>query len=439
MRYALEVTSQVDSRFGSTLRIVWVVLLVGLLWRAVICFAVVPIWQAQQGVGWFPDHYNELAQTLLDQGTLGFGQVGATPTTLRGPGFAAWLAMGLLAGGSAPGWLGFWTSLPGLLAASLVGGLLARRYGNLAAVAGGLTAALHPLPTIIAARSMSDEFHAALGWGALALTALTVWSEPGRDRTYRWALLGGGLMAWHLLTRSSGLLTLVAIVLLALLDRPRRRGLVTLVLVAMLAILPALAWSVRTSRLEQRPVFVQSLVGYNFWLGEGFHRFGTERTRGEHYLARIELILEKAGLDPNDAGTFHWPSITPAQSARMEPLLQRAALHHVLDDPLNYAHRVLIGIYGFWTRAATIERTWQYRLLTLPFLLLAAWGAASALRNRNRPDRLAQLALLTILLHNLAYAAIVAMARNSVQVYPALGYLVGLGVADVIFRIRSRR
>ena len=47
-----------------------------------------------------------------------------------------------------------------------------------------------------------------------------------------------------------------------------------------------------SSRLEHRPVFVQSLIGYNFWLGEGFHRFGTERVTGEHYLARIELILD---------------------------------------------------------------------------------------------------------------------------------------------------
>jgi len=431
------VSLPVDPRCASPHRVVWAVLLAGLLWRALVCFVVVPTWQAQVGVGWFPDHYHDLARTLLEQGALGFGDAGATPTTLRGPGFPIWLALGLLAGGSAPGWLGFWTSLPGLIAASLVSGLLVRRYGRPAAIVGGLTVAVHPLPTIIAARTMSDEFHAALGWFALALTALAVWGETGRNRTYRWAVLGGGLMAWHLLTRSSGLLTLVAIVFLALLDRPRRRGITALVLVAVLALLPALAWSVRSSRLERRPVFVQSLIGYHFWLGEGFYRFGMERARGEHYLERIGLILEKAGLDPHDAETFRWPAITPAQSARMEPLLQREALRHVLGNPLDYAGRSLSGIYGFWTRAATVGRTWQYRLLTLPILLLAAWGAVSALRSRDGPDRLAQLALLTILLHNLAYAAIVAMARNSVQVYPALGYLVGVGVADLISRIRA--
>jgi len=426
-----------EPRSDSAHRVVWAVLIAGLLWRALVCFAIVPSWETRLGVGSFPDHYHDLARTLIEQGTLGFGDAGATPTTLRGPGFPIWLALGILAGGTATGWLGFWTSLAGLLAATLVAGLLARRYGWPAAILGGLTAAVHPLPAIISARVMSDEFHATLGWCALAVTAAAVWGRTGRNRTYRWALLGGGLMAWHLLTRSSGLLTLVAIVLLALLDRPRRRGATALVLVGMLALLPALAWSVRSSRLEHRPVFVQSLIGYNFWLGEGFHRFGTERTSGEHYQARIELILEKAGLDPHDAATFRWTTLTPAQSARTEPLLQRAALDHIRNEPLDYVGRVLTGTYGFWTRAATAGRTWQYRLLTLPVLLLAAWGAACSLRSRDDPDRLAWLALLTILLHNLAYAAIVAMARNSVQVYPALGYLVGVGVADLISRVRS--
>lgn len=415
----------------------WAVLIAGLLWRVAVCFVVVPAWEARVGVGWFPDHYHDLAKTLIDQGTLGFGDAGATPTTLRGPGFPIWLALGLLAGGSAPGWLGFWTGLPGLLAAVLVAGLLARRYGNLAAIAGGLTAAMHPLPTIISARAMSDEFHAALGWCALVASAAAVWGTPEGKRSYRWAVLGAGLMAWHLLTRSSGLLTLSAVVLLVLLHRPRRRGVVALLLVGAIAMLPALAWSVRSSRLERRPVFVQSLIGYNFWLGEGFYRFGTEQTRGEHYRARIELILKHAGLDPRDAGTFRWTALTPEQSAKTEPLLQQAALRHVLDDPAGYAGRVFSGIYGFWTRAATSARTWQYRLLTLPVLLLAAWGAACTLRNRDGPDRVAILALLTILLHNLAYAAIVAMARNSVQVYPALGYLAGVGVADLYRRFRS--
>ena len=427
----------VDPRSSSTHRVIWAVLIAGLLWRALVCFAVVPAWEARVGVGGFPDHYHDLASTLIERGALGFGDAGATPTTLRGPGFPLWLALGLLAGGSSAGWLGFWTSLPGLLAATLVAGLLARRYGTLAAAVGGLMAAVHPLPSIISARAMSDEFHAALGWGALALAAVAVWGRTDRDRAYRWAALGGGLMAWHLLTRSSGLLTLAAIVLLALLDRPRRRGVMALVLLGVIALLPALAWSVRSSRLEHRPVFVQSLIGYNFWLGEGFHRFGMERTTGEHYQARIELILEQAGLDPRDAGSFHWTTLTPEQSARTEPLLQRAALQHVLNEPLDYAGRVLSGIYGFWTRASSTARTWQYRLLTLPVLLLAAWGAVCSLRNRDGPDRLAIMALLTILLHNLAYAAIVAMARNSVQVYPALGYLVGVGVADLIGRLRS--
>jgi hypothetical protein len=198
---------------------------------------------------------------------------------------------------------------------------------------------------------------------------------------------------------------------------------------------------VRSSRLEGRPVFVQSLIGYNFWLGEGFYRFGPERYPGEYYRARIALILDKAGLDPAQAGTFYWTSLTPEQSARTEPRLQREALHRIADAPMDYAWRLTAGIYGFWTSAAGARRTWQYRAATLPFLLLGLWGAICVWRDRGPPgvDLLGSLAVLTVVLHNLAYAAIVAMARNSVQVYPALGYLVGVGVYDLVQRARATR
>lgn len=424
-----------ELRAWTPLRVALAVALAGLVARAVVSFLVVPAWEARAGVGAFPDAYDQLARTLIERGTLGFGEAGATPTTLRGPGYPAWLALGMLVAGRSSGWLGFWSGLPGIAVAGWMAAGLAGRYGVLAGLAGGLATALHPLGVMTSARTMGDEFHAALGWAALAAAAVALWSGD-TQRPSRWALAGGALMAWHLLSRSSGLLTLFALVALLPFRRPLRPRLVAVVLAV--ALVPALAWSVRSSLLESRPVFVQSLAGYNFWLGEGFHRFGPDRFTGEHHVERMELILERAGLDPARAQSFIWRDLTPEESARTERRLQRAALELVRAHPLGYLRRCVVGIYGFWTAGETVERTRQYRLVMLPALLLAAWGAVRVWRGDGRTDELGRVLVLDVAVHNAAYAAIKGMARNSAQLTPAVGYLMGVAIADLARRARAR-
>jgi hypothetical protein len=372
---------------------------------------------------------------MLEQGRFGFGEIGATPTTLRGPGFPLWLAGGMLLGGDSAAWLGFWSSLPGVVVAACLAAWLTRRYGVPAGLAGGLLAALHPLPAAISARTMADEFHSALGWSALAAASVALWA-PSR-RPGRWAAGAGLLMAGHLLTRSSGLLTLVALAIAVLAHRPRRPRLTVLVLA--LSLVPALAWSVRSSRLEHRPVFVQSLIGHSFWHGEGQYRYGPDRYPGEHSVKCIRLILEKAGLDPAGAGGFWWADVTPEESAHQERLLKRAAWQLVLDSPAHYARRVLTGLHWFWTRGTTEARTRQYRLLVFPVLMLGAWGALRLWRARGPSDELGRMCVVVVVLTNLAYAAIIALARDSVQVYSAMAYLVGVGAHDLARRAGAVR
>ena len=121
------------------------ILVAGLAWRLFLSFVFVPAWEARANVGAAPDSYPVLARSLVERGELGYEPYGASPTTVRGPGFPAWLGLGFIAGGENPHWLGFWGGLPGLFAGVLLALLVRRRYGELAALVAGAIAVLHPL------------------------------------------------------------------------------------------------------------------------------------------------------------------------------------------------------------------------------------------------------------------------------------------------------
>ena len=159
--------------------------------------------------------------------------------------------------------------LPGLAGAAIAAFAWFRFRGPSlgAAVAAGL-ASLHPLPAFTSARAMSDEFCAALGFAGLLAWRC---AESDSSRRWSWAVASGLALGGAILTRSSAVLFLLAIVAVALLARSVSR---LLVVVVVLALVPSAAWSVRSSVLEGRPVFVHSLTAFNFWLGESQDRFG---------------------------------------------------------------------------------------------------------------------------------------------------------------------
>jgi hypothetical protein len=283
---------------------------------------------------------------------------------------------------------------------------------------------------------MGDDFYGAVGF-----VALLAWSRALRNGPRRtvlaWTAGAGLLLAVLMLSRSSGLLTLVAAVLVGLRPRAARVS-PTLVLVA-LALAPPLAWSLRSSSLEGRPVFVHSLVAYNFWLGEGYDRAQATAGRGDRYPDALRFVLHQAGYPEKEAGRFWYGELQPREVADLEHKLSRDAIERIRRNPLSYAGRFARGLVQYWFRAQTTRRTLQYVLACLPVLVLAAYGLWTQRGRARRGDALVLLLGLNLALHDIAYAAVLPMARLSVQVYPALAYLVGAGVHGVLASMRRLR
>ena len=391
----------------------------------------VPLWEARANVASSPDAYPQLARTILKTGTLGFGSIGATPTTTRGPGFPLWLCLGIVLGGDDVRWLAFWGGLPGVIVGVLVFGLLLRDYGEAAAVCGGLVVLLHPLPLFVAGRALGDDFTGAVGM--MGLMAFFARVDSPRWRVMS-TLAAGGALALHLLSRSTGLLTLVGLSLAVVCASRRLWRRLAVVLV--IALIPAIIWSIRSSRLEHRPVVIQSLVAYNFWLGEGFDRFGTNELRGVSRRLSMELIFDEAGLDKSRLDRFWWIQLTPGECASIERRLSHEAWKRITDDPSGYLGRVARGLLRFWFGGESALPSRVYVFTAMPVILLALLGAARWISGRISADPLAWAALATILLNMLAYAATIPMARYSVAVYPEMAYLAGMGGGSLVRWIR---
>lgn len=420
-------------RNDRALRVIGTVLLVGVVARVLMAAWFVPAWEASAGVGSFPDAYPVLARSILDEGTLGYGEYGATPTTLRGPGFPLWLALGMLFGLSGPIALGLWTSVPGLVCGALIARLLARRYGNAAGLFGGLVAVAHPLVVFTSARTMGDEVYGVLGFVAIAALVL-----PKGRKTFGAGsvVLSATASALQILTRATGILTWIAIALTGLLFEPRLRRRAAVVLLA--AAIPVAAWSVRSSLLERRPVIVHSLLGYNFWFGEALFRLGESRDAGATRKAAYRLIADKAGMPEFEDPNFWYAGLEPGESSRMERRLLGAAREQILSEPLAYLRRCLLGTVRFWIGADSPRRASLYAAAGLPLLLLALIGLVERNKLESGIDPLVLPLAVTVVLHDLAYAAVWPMARMSVQVYPALAYLAAVGLAYFVSVLRPR-
>ncbi len=419
-------TGAEDGQRSST-RVLIILLLAAVCVRLVVCYALLPRWAESRGATHFPDGYPYLAQSLLEEGTLGFGPWGgASPTTTKGPGFPAWLALGIAAGGDSPAWLGFWSGVPVLVLAFFLGRMLAPRYGTIPMAAAILFLTCHPIAVVLTSRVLPDEFYGTLGMGACL-----AWASASRATTFRWKLalaaLSAMLLGAHMLARSTGILTLVAIVLTELLSPDRRRSLLTASIV-LLALVPPLLWSVRSSRLEGRPVFVHSLAAYNFWIGEAFDRYGYGWNDRNRWRSTMDLLIEKGAIEEQDRAGFHYARLEPRAVAAMETRLQSAAADLFQDHPLKYLGRCVRGLYRFWIQSQSRTRTIQYAVAVVPCLALAAIGAFGVLR-RSPPDAMDILCLAVIALHNIAYAMILPMGRFSVEVYPHVAWLVAAGVS----------
>jgi hypothetical protein len=282
---------------------------------------------------------------------------------------------------------------------------------------------------------MSDDFYAALG--AAGAIAWSIALRPGRP-TWRFTALAGAALALAVLTRSSGIVLVLVSVAFGLARRGTGRRTAATAALAALALAPAAAWSVRTSLLEGRPVFVHSLVYYNFWIGEGIDRHGTGDPPAGNWGRIVAETYEHAGFDTGGAPRWY-TTLAPREVARLETALAAAAATRIRTDPAGYGLRVARGIARFWFQATTARRSAQYLAAVLPVLVVAAVGAVAVLRRSAEapPDDLGRLFLAILLAHNLAYAAVLPVARMSVQVYPELAYLAAAGIAVAVHRTRA--
>lgn len=397
----------------------------GVAVRLLFAMVLVPHLERRANVAPDPDRYADLAASLIDRGELGFSVPGASPTSLRGPAFPAWLAAGMLVGGRSASWIAFWASLPGLIAALAIAVVLRRSHGPTAGLAGGLLCAAHPLACFVSARLLPDEFY-----GAALLAGLVAWHSSLRSaRTLRmlgWAALAGVLLSAASLTRATALCVVFALVATVGLVRPRPLASGAVVILVAASLLGAWTW--RTSNLVGRPAFVESLAGYNFWLGEAADRNGFAGSFGEARARAHELMAREAGTPETRSPSFWYGRLTPREARAFDERLASAGLRRIGDAPVSYAKRFLAGLLWFWIRAETVPRTIQYALVSLPLLGLALFGLGR-LFGTPRPGALpAGLVTITIVVHLVIYAAVCPMARYSVQVYPLMCYLAGVGL-----------
>jgi 4-amino-4-deoxy-L-arabinose transferase-like glycosyltransferase len=393
------------------------VCVVGLAARLLFATVLVPYFEQRARVAPDPDRYADLAASLLDRGTLGFSPPGASPTSLRGPAFPSWLAAGLAVGGRSDRWIALWASIPGLIASLALAAALRKTHGPRAGLIGGLLCAAHPLACFVSARVLPDEFYGSLL--ILALLTFHQSSEAGSTRRIvLWASLTGVLLSAAAMTRATALVVLVAIVALCFWSRPRRVLAGAVVVIVAASLLGAWTW--RTSSLVGRPAFVESLAGYNFWLGEAADRFGFAGDFGRARERAHELMAAEAGTPETRSPSFHYVTLAPRDAREFDEKLVRAGVRSIATRPLAYARRVAAGLFWFWVRAETATRTLQYALVALPLVALGLFGLS---RSSSR------LLLLIVVAHVVVYAAICPMARYSVQLYPLLCYLAGIGIS----------
>jgi hypothetical protein len=334
-------------------------------------------------------------------------------------------------GGRSEGWVAFWACVPGLLAAAAIAALLARSYGRNAGLAGGLLCAAHPLACFVSARALPDEFY-----GAALLLGLVAWQSSLRSpriwHVVGWGGLAGALLASASLTRVTAVGVLILLVVSGLRIKPRPWIPCAVVMVVAAAILAPWMW--RTSALVGRPAFVESLAGYNFWLGAAADRYGFASDFGQARERAHTMMEREAGAQEVRSPSFWYATLSPRQARAFDDDLRTAAWRSIAQRPFSYAARCGSGLLWFWIRAETAPRTVQYAVVALPLLAMSVFGLSKLFARPELGALSARLVVTVVVAHVLVYAAICPMARYSVQVYPLICYLAG-----VVFAGRSSR
>ena len=304
--------------------------------------------------------------------------------------------------------------------------MLGRSHERSAGLAAGLLCAAHPLACFVSARVLPDELY-----GAALFLGLLAWQRSMRSvrepHVLGWAALAGLFLSAASLTRVAALGVVLMLVVTGVLVRPRRwlaSAAVVLVAAGVVG-----SWSWRTSALLGRPAFVESLTGYNFWLGEAADRYGFADDFASARARAHELMTREAGTEETRSASFWSGTLSPRDARTFDARLVGAGLRRVVSHPLSYARRCVFGLVWFWMRAETVSRTVEYALISLPLVALGLVGLRRALLQGPPGALPAGLVAGVVVFHVAIYAAICPMARYSVQVYPLMCYLAGAAFA----------
>jgi hypothetical protein len=235
----------------------------------------------------------------------------------------------------------------------------------------------------------------------------------------------GLLLAAAAVTRVTAVVVLVIVVASGVVAR-RRAAAAGAALVAVAALGP---WLVRSTALAGRPTLVESLAGYNFWLGESADRFGFAPDFGTARERAHRLMTEEAGTIETRTPSFWYGTLTPREAAAFDRRLVGAGARLAAGRPFHYLKRCLAGVAWFWVRAETVGRTAEYAALALPVVSLSLLGLARLARSPGSSPVTAGLLVAVVAVHLAVYAAVCPMARYSVQLYPLMGYLAGVALS----------
>jgi 4-amino-4-deoxy-L-arabinose transferase-like glycosyltransferase len=383
----------------------------------------------------WPDNYDDFALNLINGH--GFALQPGVPSVMRGPVYP-------LLGALIFKLFGPYNLAAVQIVHALIDGLTAlvvfhigktafdRRVGFVAAA----VFAVYPLSVWYSAR-MSMVSLLTLFYTATAWLVIKCYNRP----SVRLSAATGGLFGVTTLTMP--ITTLLPLFLLAawLIARVKPGRAIGHTLVVTLAMAVVMSpWTIRNYRVTGDFIPISLGGGYAMLFGDlwaeqhnGFTPYSkaypTERFLQKLLNERVENILEAEGADPD----FYYLDLDPATAK----VLNRYAVGHVVDHPLQFAKKALIHALYFWYLGNNNIKSVGIFLIQL--LVLLPWLAVGLYFCWKRRVRLSFPLVVLIVYLNGTYAATIANARHGMPAMPLAIVIAAYGFCQLWERHASKK
>lgn len=371
------------------------------------CFVIYPRIATTTHAVLDPDGFGSLGLGVWHYGTLAYYPV-TDPTLDRGPLYPFFIAAALqLSRGSWPQGVQAAQCVLFSLVTALVFWIAGSLWGPKSAVPASAVAALHPFLIWYTSRIWVEVLTTFL-FTALLGCLLAFHLRPSISR----GILLGVVLGLSALCKGTFLPFVLLVPALLGFPRDSRVRWRQAARVGMVAVLVLLPWLVRNAILVRQVVPVHL-------------RYGYELQRGDH-LADTYWKAPFALLRFWDAGTQEILAGAPPLSgsgAERELLLNEALLSRSLQryrrDPLFLLKKMAINSWTFWTLGETELKSAVISLMQLP-LLLAFVVACRRMWKLGRARSIQGVFALLVILYYLGHLPIIALARYSATVTPAM-------------------